>query len=1055
MRKVQNRVVLYFALVILASIGACTDNTVSTFFSFLVQTDDGKALDKVDIYVNGKKVGRTDSEGIFLFRGKYEQGNKLKVEVVKESKDFFYSDYREIITIPKLKQFSKIFAVSLSLSPKTIDLAVKEDSGAEKAPEIKTEKDLNNVLTSEEKPKKVLQPPPIKKPAKVKPPKPQKSESGVESKPDLKKKATPKVVKPVKPIVKNESEQIEGFIKTLKGDKQSPSSQKLSEAKAYVPKSVKSDNPLNLSEIDSPTLKQVKKVSIIKKDKKKAIPKAKPAKYSYYIRVVDEKGKAVHRAKVFIGWKDTGFFEEIGYSNKKGKVRFTYFKPKERSVTLFVQKDKYFRYSKKITLRPSGRLKVKLFKAVVIDVHAFTKEFYFQKGVGNIEVFLNKKSIGLTDQFGRFSYQYNGPKGELINLKLKSKGYVPGNYSSDLVIANSIKISKAFQKKKAPSPKIGFAQIYHHSFTKNVKPKQISTLKNQFSQALRKQLFAKEDFLQVKSRVLESEINKRGLLIPGLVSKGWSNSRLNPYLDAVMIPELIVAKDKKVFFNVYTATGKNILSMFEKISSSNTPTKIAQKITQKLRRNFPFEGAIIEKLKNKMVKINLGSDRFPGIKAGDEFDIHGMKFDRQGKNLTTQLVGTLKLSKVNKTSALAKINNIRARSAINVGDRVVRKIKLRARPKMVSKGNKKKIVSKAPGKSISFVVRSKSGIKLKPISEVNLYVNGTWLGTTNSKGVLKAQIEAKNKITVLGHRFGYSVLEQEISIKGKKSPINLFLSPRFSSFIISTVPNGKVVYIDGKRVGRSPILKPVQLPLGYRKLKVMGGAGFKNHERVLEVTPLLVNLSGPKAIKLEKDFLSIARKFEQKRAYEKAILYYKKVKDSESDYPRAQNAMGRIYLDYLKQPEKAVESFEQVFKVPEVKEMVNKQYTVTYTNLGTAYFQAANKSFNSNQRKSALFFKKAYESFLKANMYSKYFPIESHNQIKHDTLYFLALTYQKLFYLTERPQFLQKANIAWKDYIDFYRFHITEKTKYEDPIKNAKLYLAEVKASMQKQKKKK
>ncbi len=1011
---------LFFLFLILCTFYiSCSKDSVPTIIQFTAQTDEGDPVNDALIYINGSKIGTTNLEGKYTHRQTYKVDQKLKLEIIKESKDYFFSDHREIIMIPDENKFGRKIIAVLSYSPKNIDLALDSQN-------IQNNIDVEIEPKENEGSKKL-----VKKsvPTKVKSSKPS----------TLTKKK--KSIKPKLLIGRKESDQKRELVRKKEKGKKSVVTKKPTSLK--IASITKSDNQT----IENPTLKDIRKASIL--GQPNLTPPSKPKKFYYHVQISDKKGNLVSGAKILVGWNDSGFFELKGKTNQKGELSISYFAPSDRNATVFVKKRGYQQASRKIQIKPSGKLVLSIKKAITIDILSVTKEYHYEKGVPNVEIFVGQKIVGVTDQFGMFTYSYDGPKGEVLNIKLVSREYFPRLFETDIIIKDSFQLKKYFQNETPPKPKISITPVYSHQFGKQSveKMKSFELTKKNLEKALNR-IFDQVEYSRVRHKKIKLHMKRMGLMLPDIIKTGWNNTSLNPYIDVIIVPELIAAADTKLFLNIYTSNGKKLLSIFEILKNPNSPKKVIKSLSRKLAKMFPFEGIINSVKDKKKVLINLGEDSHSGLKVNQTFSVLGMKFDQNGTGITTRKTASIRVIKVYNNYSEAEILYLDPKSEIQKGDRIIRDINQIKRTEFSAIAKKRGTkYKKNSDSSIEFIVRTDRTNKSVPVLGANIYMNNDWVGSTDRHGSLRLS-SVPEKVSLLVHRFGYTVLEKEfIFDKGKrKYPINI--QPRYSSIIISSVPNGRRVFVDGVFIGKTPILNPIEIPVGFKKIQVLGQYGYKTWEKVIEVTPLLVNLTGSDTVKLEKDFITLASKFESKKSYEMALKYYGKVSRKAKDYSQARHSMGRIYLENLNDPEKAAYEFEKVLSVPSNKELIDKRYVVVHTNIGIAYFKLGNINFNTNPKKSARYFKNAYENFEKANLLSKYFPKDNYERIKHGTLYYNALTFQKLYYLTSHQLFLRKADLAWQDYIDFVSIRLKNKTEFSQPLNNAKLYLAEVKASL-------
>jgi hypothetical protein len=57
----------------------------------------------------------------------------------------------------------------------------------------------------------------------------------------------------------------------------------------------------------------------------------------------------------------------------------------------------------------------------------------------------------------------------------------------------------------------------------------------------------------------------------------------------------------------------------------------------------------------------------------------------------------------------------------------------------------------------------------------------------------------------------------------------------------------------------------------------------------------------------------------------------------------------------------------------------------------------------------------------------------------------MALSYQKLYMLTKRPNLMNDANLAWRDYFDFYPASLVGKPAFEKNRETGKKFWDQIK----------
>ena len=101
-------------------------------------------------------------------------------------------------------------------------------------------------------------------------------------------------------------------------------------------------------------------------------------------------------------------------------------------------------------MTPKGRLRFNLKPGKTIDLFAVTESFNFTKGLSDVEVIIDGRRVGKTDQFGRYSHVYTGKVDDLVSVALKAPDYRPSIFETDFVASGAMNLVKHFTPKDPP-----------------------------------------------------------------------------------------------------------------------------------------------------------------------------------------------------------------------------------------------------------------------------------------------------------------------------------------------------------------------------------------------------------------------------------------------------------------------------------------------------------------------------------------------------------------------------------------------------------------------------
>jgi len=265
----------------------------------------------------------------------------------------------------------------------------------------------------------------------------------------------------------------------------------------------------------------------------------------------------------------------------------------------------------------------------------------------------------------------------------------------------------------------------------------------------------------------------------------------------------------------------------------------------------------------------------------------------------------------------------------------------------------------------------------------------------------------------------------------QKTPIKNQPPVLISLFKVDSTPAGAKVYVDEKYIGTTPLLQGVEVEFGFHTVKLIK-EGFRKTEEVVDFSKAIVDRLGNNKYALPNDGLASGEDAEIDGSIEQAISAYRSLDRRHPDYAKARHRLAQLYLVYKSDYEAAVKEFEKVVEIPEVDQLIWKQFAVVYTNLGQAYYKLGESVLELDDREAAQYFAKAIKALDKAKVNTRFFPNDVYDEILHDTYYYNSLAYQALYYITERESIYIQADRAWRDYFDFFPTALKENSEYAE-----------------------
>jgi len=740
----------------------------------------------------------------------------------------------------------------------------------------------------------------------------------------------------------------------------------------------------------------------------------------YVTIIATEKGAPVQDAVVMAGGKDAG------RTNAQGVFVYEYKSLPREGVDLTVTKPGFAPWRKTGPVEPGQKIEAALSKRVIVTVSALMEEYGQSSGIPGVSVRIGEKSGGKTDAKGVFTYAYDGEPGRKVPIELSAPGYLPESWKSSIVLEGEVNVHRFFTP---TTPKPIRTGIYR--FVGNTPNVDLKDVLSQTESAVAAQLFKNSCFREVPSKTLLADMKSAKLNIEKITTKGWIGTPLRKTADMIIVGS--VAKDDKGFLietKFYAAGGKLILSHITRARSAGDINSAAKEIANAVIERFPFEGTLVA-VDGERYRINLGKSGYR-ISKGTDFTLMSPRVDETGKVSGYRETGRLRVKKTEENGSWTEVEDLKKGEKIAIGDRIVRRI--------YREGEEE-------GARNYFILSAKGGLPpdVSPLAGVNIYVNDEWRGSTGPDGKAEVPVRLNKNLTLVLYRHGYQQVTEKLKIEKNKDTREFTLAVNNAVFRIESDPSSADVFVDGEKIGKTPILDGKPVTLGFHTVKVSLGGDYRDWEEVVEFSKKEENRTDSAKIVLPKDFLKIGERAEQKGNVDAAIQAYAATMKGHPDYSEAHHRLAQIYLDEKGDYDGAIREFESVLSLPENEQLVFKQFSVAFTNLGHAYYEKGNALVQTDKEAAAQNFAKAIQKLQIAKQNTRFFPNDHYDEAVHDTYYYIALSYHKLYLITRKNDILNKANLAWREYFDFFPKNLEGNSTFEQTRAAAQKYWDQIK----------
>ena len=739
----------------------------------------------------------------------------------------------------------------------------------------------------------------------------------------------------------------------------------------------------------------------------------------YITLVATEKGAPVADATVKVNDK------EMGKTQAGGEFVYEYKTVPKTGVTLTVSKAGYAAWQKTGALEPGQRLEVGLSRRAIVTVTALTEQYGHTSGVGGVAVSIDGRTVGKTDDRGLYAYTYDGTPGKKVQLVLSLPGHIPGEWKTLVTLEGQVSIQRYFYPTTPKQIRVG---VYR--FGGNTLGVDLKEIVAQTESAVSSQLFKYSVFREVPSAELEAEVKRAKLGIDRITTRGWQDTPLRRTVDMIVLGS--VAKDDKGFVieaKFYTSGGQLILSQVSRARDTGAITSAAREIAANMMERFPFEGTVVA-VEDGYYRINIG--KLYRISRGTDLTLTAATLGEAGKVVRYRETGRLKVKRAEDAGSVAEVDDLKKGEGIKIGDRVVRRVR--------REGDEER-------DRTYFILATKGGLApdVAPLPRVNVYLNNEWAGSTGADGKAEVSIRLGKSYELLLYRHGYQQVNEKIKVEKSGDTRDFVLSVNNALFKVESEPSSAGVFVDGDQLGKTPILEGKPVGLGFHTVQLTLGEDYRDWEEVVEFDKKIEDRTGDRRIALHRDYLKLGERATQKGDTDGAIQAYASADKRHPDYSEAHHRLARIYLDEKNDYDAAIREFESVLSLPQNQQLIYKQFAVAFTNLGHAYYEKGNSLVEKDREAAAQSFARAIQNLQIAKQNTRFLPIAHYDEALHDTYFYLALSYHKLYLVTRKDALMNNANLAWREYFDFFPKKLEGDPVFERNREAARKYSAQIK----------
>jgi tetratricopeptide (TPR) repeat protein len=720
----------------------------------------------------------------------------------------------------------------------------------------------------------------------------------------------------------------------------------------------------------------------------------------YVVVAVTHDGKPVAGAEVTVEGKPAGPTAE------SGELEHVFDKWPKAGLRVAVKKEGFGDATVVHRGESGDRIGVAIHNSAVVTVEAVEERNGVARPIAGAVVAIGGNEVGKTGTNGTYVYRHKGQVGGTARVQISAPGYLPSAATRSVTLAGGRKVRHYFQPAAGERPRAAFL-----GFATNTRGEDIDDVVKRVEAAFVPELFGARAFTQVPAATARDLIKRSKLSYEKLQKTGWRGTPLAEAVDVIVFGSVARAEGDSFVIEVsfFTPDGKLAMSQAAVAASSGSwrVGRAVNELVANVVAAYPVAG-LVTAVSGEAVQINVGRNQFP-VAGEDLFVVQTAKRGEDGRISGYTDGGTVKVRRARDDHSETQAEALHGEP--RPGDRVVRLDLARH--------------AHGAGKVVIAVKGGRSGEEAA-LPGANVYVDRRWAGTTDRRGELGVPLRAGRKYEVLVYRHGYE--QATAAIEAKDGARHDFALKSFTSdFTVESEPSGATVQVDDQRIGTTPIAKAHPVMLGFRSVRIDAGGDWRAWEEVIEFK----RPEESRKVVLYKDYLKLADRAENARQWDEAIRLYTAAPKEHPDYPELRHRLGQLYLDDKRDFDRAIAELELVQALPEVDELVLKQYAVVYTNLGKAYYAKGESLLRANRNDALQYFAKAAKALDRARENTRFFPNERHDEAVHDTYYYRALAYHNLYQVTKRESLLASVELAWHEYADFFPAKLRGRPEFE------------------------
>jgi hypothetical protein len=712
----------------------------------------------------------------------------------------------------------------------------------------------------------------------------------------------------------------------------------------------------------------------------------------YTMRVSGSFDAPVEGATVVVNGKVEGKTDETGAFIVKYSGEDT-----RRDTVQVVKTGKHMWMSEE-KVEPNSLVEIALDKMLLIDLYVLSESYGVVSGIPNALVFVGDEFSGMTDAEGFFSHAYrndSGVDGELPLTLRFPPTFVPEALTRTFVVMEGLpklSVTDFAYSKKAAQPRLAVMPFTPKTKNDLFLERNVNALKTRIEDYLSTDgvfLLVPNDGVKNLFRQFNLDYTREGV--------SWKDiPPIKKEVDAVVFGEIGGSGNYlSVHIQGVDYSGERFYEVEGRVSLREF-LSLSEDIAAGIRANFPVEGSIVRV--DKKLAVNLGT--LNGVREGNRFNGFVDYYDEAKKGFSKKRVMRLKIVESEETLSVGELESVSEGYFLDAGLKI-------KRVRETGSG----------GKEVQLTVSAHyTG---DPVPDANVYADDVWIGQTSDDGTLAFAAPANSTIEIFVYKEGYLPGSRTAKVTEGMSPLAVDLRRGESLFTVDSEPEGALVFIDGIFKGTTPLVQPpMAVPFGFHLLEIDLG-GYKKVKKYVNFKDPETSFVGNDRIVLFWDYFKIAEQRYANNNIYGAISVLQEIPRGHPDYTRGLELLGYINLNDLKNYAKAIDYYTTVIEIEDTKPETERNLLNRYNAAQAHLLEAENLLYTDGETAKVNLYR-AIHYFSYVRDRKNRLAAQDRIALFQDTLFGLAVSYQKLYYVIESGELLQSVSYAWSDYFDFF-----------------------------------